>query len=118
MEMPVSIATIAEWEEALRNSYSQPLLVFKHSTQCSISAGAYEELANWLEDARSLSISAAMVLIPEFRAVSDAVEEKLGLKHESPQIILVDSGNVSWHASHWRITYSTLDEHLGTHCEK
>ncbi|WP_258171320.1 bacillithiol system redox-active protein YtxJ [Paenibacillus sp. R14(2021)] len=118
MKLPNPMRTIANWEEAFEHSYRQPVLVFKHSTNCSISSGAYEELSNWLEDAASLAVRLEMVLVPEDRFVSNAIADKLHLKHESPQLILVTDGNVSWYASHWRITYSTLDEHLGTHCEK
>lgn len=118
MEMPLPITTVAGWEEAFGGSSRQPLLVFKHSTQCSISGGAHEELSNWLEDAVTLTLKPILVLVPDNRDVSDAIAARLNLKHESPQLILVEGGKVSWHASHWRITYSTLDEHLGTHCEK
>jgi monothiol bacilliredoxin len=118
MEMPVPLTTAAEWEDAVGESFLRPVLVFKHSTQCSISSGAYEELSNWLEDAATLSLKPVMVLVPESRSVSSAIADQLKLKHESPQLILMEGGKVSWHASHWRITYSTLDEHLGTHCEK
>ncbi|SFI29012.1 bacillithiol system protein YtxJ [Paenibacillus sp. UNC496MF] len=118
MEMPHPMRTLADWEDAYGSSFRQPLLVFKHSTQCSVSAGAHDELANWLEDAKALALTPVLALVPDNRNVSDAIAQQLNLKHESPQLILVDGGKVSWHASHWRITYSTLDEHLGTHCEK
>ncbi|MBP3961157.1 bacillithiol system redox-active protein YtxJ [Paenibacillus lignilyticus] len=118
MKLPPPMTTEAQWEEAYSGSFQQPLLVFKHSTSCSISSGAYDELSNWLEDAATLSLRPVMVLVPDNRPLSTLISEKLSLKHESPQLILVIDGKVSWHASHWRITYSTLDEHLGTHCEK
>ena len=118
MELPSPITTIEQWEAAYAAAAAEPLLIFKHSTTCSISSGAHEELSNWLEDAKKLSFQVIMVLVPESRPVSNAISERLGVKHESPQLLFVQDGSVSWHASHWRITYSTLDEHLGTHCEK
>lgn len=118
MELPSPITTIEQWEEAYAAAATEPLLIFKHSTQCSISSGAHEELSAWLEDAKKLEFQVITVLVPENRPVSDAISERLGIKHESPQLLFVRNGSVSWHASHWRITYSTLDEHLGTHCEK
>ncbi|MBM7563554.1 bacillithiol system redox-active protein YtxJ [Paenibacillus sacheonensis] len=118
MDMPVPMTAAADWEAAYVESFRRPVLIFKHSTECPISGGARDELSNWLEDAASLSLSPVMVLVPENRGVAMAIAEQLNLKHESPQLILVDGGKVSWHASHWQITYSALDEHLGTHCEK
>ncbi|WP_308634525.1 bacillithiol system redox-active protein YtxJ [Paenibacillus silvisoli] len=118
MKLPPPMTTTQQWEEAYNSSFEQPLLVFKHSTSCSISGGAHEELSAWLEDAERLSLRPVMVLVPDNRPLSNVISETLSLKHESPQLILVSDGKVSWHASHWRITYSTLDEHLGIHCEK
>lgn len=113
-----NLMTLDQWEEAYAASHSKPLLIFKHSTRCSTSAGAFEELSNWVEDAGQSPLECVLVLVVENRPVSDAISERLELKHESPQAILLEKGKAVWHASHWRITYSTLDEHLGNHCEK
>ncbi|MBW7474213.1 bacillithiol system redox-active protein YtxJ [Paenibacillus oenotherae] len=113
-----SLKLVEQWAGAYEATWERPLLLFKHSTRCPVSAGAYDELANWIEDASSLLVDCAFVYVVEERPVSDAVAVTLGLKHESPQAILVDKGKIVWHASHWSITYSALDEHLGNYCEK
>ncbi|MFC5652155.1 bacillithiol system redox-active protein YtxJ [Paenibacillus solisilvae] len=118
MEQIASLTSIPQWEEALAASHNQPLFLFKHSTNCPTSSGAYEELTNWIEDARGLFVNIMIVYVIENRSVSNAISEQLGIKHESPQVILLSNGRVLWHESHWSITYSTLDQHLGTHCEK
>ncbi|UVI27871.1 bacillithiol system redox-active protein YtxJ [Paenibacillus spongiae] len=118
MEQIRNLMTLDQWEEAYASSQDRPLLIFKHSTHCPTSAGAFEELSNWVEDAEQSALNCVLVLVVENRVVSEAISAKLSLKHESPQTILVENGKVVWHASHWRITYSTLDEHLGHHCEK
>ena len=118
MEQVILITTILQWEEALADSCTKPLLLFKHSTSCPTSSGAYEELTNWVEDAKELFLNIGIVHVIEHRSVSNAITEQLGIKHESPQVILLSNGRVLWHESHWSITYSTLDRHLGTHCEK
>ncbi|CAH1207045.1 hypothetical protein PAECIP111893_02680 [Paenibacillus plantiphilus] len=117
LEMP-SLTTVDQWMTALEATANRPLLIFKHSTRCPVSAGAYDELTGWLEDASRLRIDYAFVYVVEDRSVSDAIAGTLGLKHESPQAILIVNGKVMWDASHWSITYSTLDEHLGNYCEK
>ncbi len=45
----------------------------------------------------------------EDRGVSDAVEEELGVKHESPQIILMYENTPLWHTSHGNITRENLE---------
>jgi len=112
------LITVTQWEDAFAASATLPVLVFKHSTQCAVSAGAYDELAAWLEDATAVPMSCFIVDVVEFPAVSKAVAASVGIRHESPQTLLIENGIVSWHASHWSITYSTLEDHLGNHCEK
>ena len=46
------------------------------------------------------------------RPVSDAAAERLGLRHETPQAILVRDGKVIWNASHFRITAAHLNNAL------
>ncbi|BBH19608.1 general stress protein [Paenibacillus baekrokdamisoli] len=118
MERIVPMTSVQQWEEAYAASLHRPLFIFKHSTSCSISSGALDELLNWIEDAGGIFLDVVLVNVIENRVVSDLISEQLAIKHESPQVILLENRTVIWHASHWSITYSTLDDHLRTHCEK
>ena len=84
-------------------------LLFKHSTACPISAKAYEEFQVFVKDT---DISAAVVLVIEDRPVSNKIAEEFGIKHESPQIFLLEDGKVRWNASHWKITRESIKEAL------
>jgi bacillithiol system protein YtxJ len=107
------LMTVEQWEEALKGTSNRPLLVFKHSTSCSVSAGAIEEFTNYVEDSKSSPIDFAIVHVIEERPVSNAIAEQLGVKHASPQAILVKDGAPIWDTSHWHITYAFLTEKLG-----
>ncbi|MFC5467254.1 bacillithiol system redox-active protein YtxJ [Cohnella suwonensis] len=107
------LTTMEQWENALQASSGKPLLVFKHSTSCSVSAGAHEELSHFIEDAKAADVDYAIVHVIEDRPVSNAIAERLGIKHASPQAILVKGGEPVWNESHWRITYDFLSEKLG-----
>ncbi|MFC0562318.1 bacillithiol system redox-active protein YtxJ [Halalkalibacter alkalisediminis] len=85
-------------------------LLFKHSTTCPISAKAHEEFQAFVEESNT---SAAIVLVIEDRPVSNQIAEELGIKHESPQIFLIEDGNVLWNTSHWKITKNALKEAVG-----
>lgn len=85
------------------------LLLFKHSTACPISAGAHRRFHEWLETADPAP-RVAMVHVIEERPVSNEIERRLGVRHESPQVLLVESGGVVWHASHQAITAEALTE--------
>ncbi|WP_052144770.1 bacillithiol system redox-active protein YtxJ [Halalkalibacter okhensis] len=82
-------------------------LLFKHSTTCPISAKANEEVLAFVEEANA---SAAIVHVIEDRPVSNQVAEDFGIKHESPQIFLVEDGKVRWNTSHWKITKGAIKE--------
>lgn len=82
-------------------------LLFKHSTVCPISTAAYDEYQSYLQEN---DVSAAIILVREDRPVSNEVESRFGVKHESPQIFLLDNGEVKWHTSHWKITKQAIGE--------
>jgi bacillithiol system protein YtxJ len=82
-------------------------LLFKHSTICPISSAAYDEFQAFL---REQPVPAAVILVREDRPVSNAVEERYRIKHESPQIFLLEDGDVKWHTSHWKITKEAIAE--------
>ncbi|WP_256761553.1 bacillithiol system redox-active protein YtxJ [Cohnella sp. WQ 127256] len=106
--------SLEQWEQALKGTSTKPLLVFKHSTSCSVSAGAHEELMHFIEDDKTNPVDYAIVHVIEDRPVSNAIAEQLGIKHASPQAILVKDGQPVWDTSHWKITYPFLSEKLGS----
>ncbi len=38
------------------------------------------------------------------------IEEHLGIRHESPQAIVISRGNPIWHASHFQVTAKALED--------
>ncbi len=92
----------------LEQSADQPLLLFKHSTRCPISAGAHRELKDYLDNAPNEKITYGLIYVVEDRDVSNEAADMLGVKHESPQALLVKDGQAVWHTSHSRITANAL----------
>ena len=92
----------------LERSQKEPVVFFKHSTQCSRSAVAHDELLAFLR--RNPAVPCGMVLVIEDREVSDAMEDQFGIEHESPQAIVVSRGKPVWHAAHFRVTAKALED--------
>jgi bacillithiol system protein YtxJ len=82
-------------------------LLFKHSNTCPISSTAYAEFQAYLAEE---DIPAAVIVVQEDRPVSNEVAERYQIKHESPQIFLLEDGAVKWHTSHWKITKASIAE--------
>ena len=95
---------IEELDDLLRQSTNRPVLLFKHSYSCGISAEALDELVDHLNSDPAAATHYAMVTVQTHRDVSNAVTSRLGVRHETPQALLVQDGRVVWAASHFRVT--------------
>lgn len=95
--------------EQLDEFINQPgkRLLFKHSTICPISTAAHQEFEEYLKET---DIPAAIILVREDRPVSNEVADRYEIKHESPQIFLIEDNQVKWHTSHWKITKQAISE--------
>lgn len=101
------LTTIDELDQALLASYNGPIVIFKHSPTCGTSAMANEEMAELLN---SGPVAAAfyMVRVQSARAVSDAIAARFGIRHESPQVLVIVDGQVCWHRSHFHVTSTNV----------
>ncbi|MCM0059846.1 MAG: bacillithiol system redox-active protein YtxJ [Algoriphagus sp.] len=95
-------------DQLIQESAEKPVLIFKHSTSCSISSMALDRLLrNWkTEDADK--ITPYYLDLIAFRSLSNLVAERFGIPHESPQVLLIQKGKVTYHESHYGISYSEI----------
>jgi bacillithiol system protein YtxJ len=100
----VELRSVEEFEELLSR---ETAIVFKHSTQCPISAAAHAEMEE-LAGRRDIYL----VKVIESRQVSDAIERITGIRHESPQVIVLCKGKSVWHASHRDVTAEAVEQAL------
>lgn len=103
------LQTIQEWESAFADSQNQPLLVFKHSMTCPISAEAFSEWNTFTQECTG-NLKCVVVMVQKARAICDAIEKDTGVQHESPQVLLIDNKTCVQHASHQSITTSFLEK--------
>ena len=97
--------TAIEEARALMNPH-EPLLVLKHSNSCPVSFTAKRQYDDFL--AAHPEVATRLVVVQQERALSQALETVSGIRHESPQALLLHAGRVLWHASHGNITVSRL----------
>lgn len=107
---------IEQLDRLLSESHTRPLLLFKHSFSCGISAEALDELIDHLNaDIVAAGVPDphyAIVTVQTHRDVSNAVSMKLGVRHETPQALLIRDGRVIWSASHFRVTAEAMKKAL------
>jgi bacillithiol system protein YtxJ len=108
----VPVHGLDELDRLLTESETRPLLIFKHSYTCGISAEALDELLDHLDRGQPDAARYAMVTVQTHRDVSNAVSKRLGVRHETPQALVIRDGQVVWAASHFRVTAQAMLEAL------
>jgi len=88
-----------DFKKMLERSRKRPQLLYKHSTICSFSRMAKGELISASEDIREKADINYLGVI-ESRALSNKAAQQLGVRHESPQIILIEEEEAVWDTSH------------------
>ncbi len=97
--------------EELERAFGEPwALVFKHSTRCPVSSAAWREVAAFRKAHPDAVVH--VVHVVEQRALSNALASRTGVRHESPQAILLENGRVAWHDSHEGVTADALERLL------
>ena len=106
-----TLSDLVELEAAIAESCERPVLLFKHSRTCGISHGALDELqAHVARNAGSAAYK--LITVQSHRGISDEAAMRLGVRHETPQAILLRDGRPVWKASHFSITADHLDRLL------
>ena len=81
----------------LEKSFSNPQVIFKHSTRCSVSSMIKTRLE---KSAIPLHIDFHYLDLLAYRPLSNKIAEKLHVYHESPQVLLLKDGECIFDESH------------------
>lgn len=85
-------------------------ILFKHSPICSVSHSVEREVQRFLQAHPQAPVHQVDVIAQ--RALSRGIADRVGVRHESPQVLVLRNGKVTWHASHFDITAAALAEQL------
>ncbi len=101
----IKVSSTEELDELFENSSEQPVFLFKHSLTCPISAGVFEIVSG-------IDADVHLVVVQHSRDISNEVAEKTGVRHESPQAVIIKNSKVVYHASHYDITAEEIEQTL------
>jgi bacillithiol system protein YtxJ len=99
-------------EELVKQSYQHPILIFKHSTSCSISRTTLDRLERNWNEADMSEMKPYFLDLLEFRNISNNVADLFAVQHESPQVLLIKNGKSIYDRSHFEIEYKGLKVEL------
>jgi bacillithiol system protein YtxJ len=87
-------------------SQEGPVLIFKHSSRCNISSASLHRLeSRWTaeDDARHAPYFLDLL---RYRSLSNAVAERYGVEHASPQVLVIHKGRCIHSSTHFGISYA------------
>ncbi|HEV3026387.1 MAG TPA: bacillithiol system redox-active protein YtxJ [Planctomycetota bacterium] len=105
------LASLQELDAALL-PVPGPVVIYKHSTQCGICDTAIEEIRSFEEQHPSAATIYYLDLLAH-RELSNAVARKLGIRHESPQVIVLKEGKPVAVLNHRAIRLDALGRAVG-----
>ncbi|MCA0268392.1 MAG: bacillithiol system redox-active protein YtxJ [Bacteroidetes bacterium] len=105
------IASPDDFRDAVRASDERPVLIFKHSASCMISARANRQIAQ-LDQPGDPEVF--RVVVQEARPLSNAIAAETGIRHETPQGILFRHGQPVWNTSHFSLTARAVRDALAS----
>lgn len=95
-------------DDIIAESSSHPVLIFKHSTRCSISSTALNRFEqSWISDDNN-SIAPYYLDLLNHRDISNSIERVFGVMHQSPQAIVIRNGKAIHNSSHFDISFDTI----------
>lgn len=107
----LTLTSESQLEEINQESFNEQLtgiLLFKHSTRCSISSMALSRLErNWKHTVETFP--AYQLDLLNYRSLSSKIAEVFDILHESPQILIIKNGKCIYHASHSAITAADIE---------
>lgn len=109
-----TLAQESQIDGIVAESQEQPVLIFKHSTTCSISAMALSRMERKWDDGQVGDLKPYYLDLLANRGISSAIASRFGVNHQSPQILLISKGESIYDASHYEIGFADVVEQLGT----
>ncbi|MFV5693564.1 bacillithiol system redox-active protein YtxJ [Flavobacterium sp. LT1R49] len=92
------LTNLGQLNEIIFISNEKPVAIFKHSTRCSVSRMALKQFEN--EFNSSDKVTPYFLDLIAHRDISNAIADQFGVRHESPQLILIKDGKAIYNVSH------------------
>ena len=105
-------------EQVKTESSEKPIVIFKGSTRCSISATALGRLEISWNKEEMKDVSFYYLDLLSFQPLSKKIAETFKVGHESPQILIISKGTCIYHASHMSISYQEIKNQISQYHNK
>lgn len=105
------LSDLGQLNELTVLSFEKPVLIFKHSTRCSISRFALKQFENEY-DFTNEELQPYFLDLLEYRSISNEVALRFDVFHQSPQILIIKEGKCIYDESHDNISAKNMIKYL------
>jgi bacillithiol system protein YtxJ len=102
----IPMVDLGQLNEIILLSSEKPVLIFKHSTRCSVSRMVLKQFESEFD--LENQVTPYFLDLLEHRDVSNAIAEQFKVVHQSPQLLLIKNGMSVYDASHSAIEVAEL----------
>lgn len=89
-------------DAAIEKSSQQKVLIFKHSTRCFISKTVLRSFEKQMQESDK-NFDYYFLDLLAYRSISNEIESRFDVVHQSPQLIVLENGKAIYNASHQNI---------------
>ena len=94
----IPLTDLSQLDEIVTLSNEKPVVIFKHSTRCSVSRFALKQFES--EYDLTDCVDAYFLDLLEYRVISNEIASRFGVYHQSPQLLLIKEGKSVYDVSH------------------
>ena len=99
----IEVSSVDDLNTLFDQSATATVILYNHDPYCPISARAIREM-------QKVNDTVALIDVSRGQQLSSAIAERTGIRHESPQVIVLKGGHPTWNASHFAITAGAVEQ--------
>jgi bacillithiol system protein YtxJ len=110
----INLTSKNQLEKIVTESATEPVVIFKHSTSCSISRTALDRLERNWKETELTNVKTYFLDLLSYREISKGVTEMFDVDHQSPQVLIISNGKSMYDRSHFDISFTAVQNELNT----
>ena len=104
------LTTLDQLEDIIEISAERPVVIFKHSTRCSISRMALKNFENDFDI--NDKVTPYYLDLLNYKNISSEIADRFNVVHHSPQLLLIKNGKSVYDVSHDGIDVGLLKKKI------
>ncbi len=108
----INLTSKNQIENLITESITEPVVIFKHSTSCSISRATLDRLERNWKGGEIAHIKPYFLDLLSYREISNSIAETFAVEHQSPQVLIISNGKSVYDRSHFQISFADVQNEL------